>query len=88
MRAALGGELEERTCVGVADAVVDGAMGAPGALVIEQAGCVRYLDLRAAIVAAGVRGEDLGAIEDPYGVDRGEDFECSTHMGMGGSSSR
>jgi hypothetical protein len=79
-----GGELQEpRGARGGVVQPVSCPMGAPGAFVgLERLDMAGLLDLRAAIVAARMRGDDLSGIEDAYGLDGGEHLEGATHVGV------
>ena len=85
MHPAQGGELQRpRGARGGVVQSVSGPMGAPGAFVgLEGLDVAGLLDLRAAIVAPGMRGDDRAALEDTYGLDGGEHLEGAAHMGVG-----
>ena len=71
MHAALGGELEETRCTrGGVMQTVDGPMGAAGTLAINQGLDMRRIfDLRTAIKAARVHGNNVGAINDAHSLE-------------------
>jgi hypothetical protein len=81
---ALGGEGEElRGARGGVVQPVDRAVCAAGALVIDQGLDVGGLfDLLTPIEAARMDGEHRGTVDDPHGVDAGEDFEDAAHVGV------
>src|SRR3990170_9052664 len=84
MRAALGGELEERarTGGGVMQAI-HGAMGAAGALLRDQ--CLkmaRVFDLLITIEAAHMSGNDIVAVEHTHALLRGYDLQRAADMGV------
>ena len=84
MHAAHGGELQQPPGArgGIVQSV-GGPMGAPGAFVgLERLDVAGLLDLRAAVVAAPVRGDDGAAIEDAYSLDGGEYLEGAAHVGV------
>src|ERR1019366_2961647 len=81
VRTTLGGKLEEArsTGGGVMDAI-DGPMCAAGALVINQGlDMRRSFDLRTAIKAARVHGNDGIGIEDTHRLESREQLQAAAH---------
>src|ERR1019366_153051 len=86
VRTTLGGKLEEArsTGGGVMDAI-DGPMCAAGALVINQGlDMRRSFDLRTAIKAARVHGNDGIGIEDTHRLESREQLQAAAHVRVWG----
>ena len=84
MHAAHRGELQEpHGARGRVVQPVSRPMGSPCTFVgLERLDVAGLLDLRAAIVAPRVRGDDRAAIENAYGLDGGEHLEGAAHVGV------
>ena len=84
MHAAHRGELQEpHGARGRVVQPVSRPMGSPCTFVgLERLDVAGLLDLRAAIVAPRVRGDERAAIEDAYGLDGGEHLEGAAHVGV------
>ena len=85
VHAAHGGELQEpRGARGGVVQPVSCPMGAPGAFPrFQRLDVAGLLDLRAAIVAPRVGGDERAAIQDAHGLDGGEHLEGTAHVGVG-----
>ena len=84
MHAALSGARKElRATGGGVMQSIHGAVSPPGAFVLDQGLDVwGIFDLRPAIEAARVHGNDLGAIHDAHAAQRGQDLEGAAYTGV------